>query len=114
MVLETQYIPDIEVTEDTDTEDEFAEYESIYIQSGDQNIEATEETLIHEEEQAVTELPADYNHEASNEHEDFQVVEAVHITGSYLEKLHIIFLFAHWNFRRRHKFGKLISRITFT
>lgn len=83
MFLETQYIPEIEGNEDTDTEDGFAEYESIYVQSSDPNIEANSETLIHEEEATITEVTEEYNHETSNEHENFQLIEAVHVTGLF-------------------------------
>lgn len=77
MVLETQFIPE---EQDSETDEEFSEYERIYVQSDGPNLANNEETVIHEEE-SQTGVPEGYNHVEDSASTNYQVVETVHVTG---------------------------------
>lgn len=78
MVLETQFIP--EEHEDTETDEEFSEYERIYVQSDEHNLDNNAEEVINGEE-SQTGVPEVYNHVEDSASANYQVVETVHVTG---------------------------------
>lgn len=84
MVLETQYIPEVEDNEETDTDEEYPQYGRLYVQNNDdQNAEGNEEPNLNIEERS-DETHEEYNHTEDNENEGFQVVGEVHVTGLLL------------------------------
>lgn len=70
MVLETQYIRQTEESDDAETEEEYPEFERLYVQpSDDQHIEEYEET--------TTDGPL----ETDEQNKEYEVAAPLHVTG---------------------------------
>lgn len=83
VVLETQFLPEVGDQEETDTDEEFPQYESIYVQTDEQNLDLNEETVFNTEE-AESETCEDYNHQQNNKNQEFQIIERVEITSQFI------------------------------
>lgn len=78
MVLETQFLPEVDDHESTDAHEEFPQYERIYVQTDEPHLDLNEETVFNTEVESETE---EYNQQHNNKNKNFQIIERVEITG---------------------------------
>lgn len=77
MVLETQYVPEVDGNEETDTDEEYTQFNEVYVQNVDgQNLETNGETL-------QADVQEEYSLAQENDQGEYHIVDTLHVTCKF-------------------------------